>query len=78
MKATMKVHVRADGSEFIIRLIDGRQHWDHGRSCQHMGEVAHLVQKNGGTVQTRPVPRIQLWDDSMLPLIQRYLAPGAA
>jgi hypothetical protein len=78
MKPTIKVHVRADGSEYVIRLIAGRQHWDHNQSCQHMGEVLHLVQKSGGTVQTRPAPRIQLWDDSMLPLVQHYLTPNCA
>jgi hypothetical protein len=51
----MIVHIRNDGSEFIIRLENGRQIYDYGKSAPHLGAAIHLIEKEGGRVERRPV-----------------------
>ncbi len=61
----MRVHVRKDGSEYIIRLWKGKQWYDEGKCAGHMGEAKHLIEKAGGYIDTRP--NIKGWDELLMP-----------
>jgi hypothetical protein len=69
----MKVHVRKDGSEYVIRFWHGKQWYDDGLHASHMGAARHLIEKAGGYIDTRP--DIVGWDELLMPeLIARLQA----
>jgi len=67
-KPTIRVHVRADGSEFVIRLDSGRQQWDHDCYAPNMGVAKTEIEKRGGRIETRARrAQNEVWDETLMP-----------